>query len=914
MYHCSLCFCLVGGDCRVFELLRQTTPLEHFTHRYIDVGFDDAQLAAADVIVANLHGTDAAEALSLLRSKISKDAELILVADTEQVESISNSLGAADDLWTLPMTDGEIRFRVRRRQELCKLRKDAWQTEHYLEALIGITPSMIWFKNKDGIHEKVNDAFCRTVGKERSVVEGRDHCFIWDATPEEAEVCAISDRKVMDSGGTVVGEELVMSGGEEKLLNTYKAPLYDLDGSIMGTVGLGIDITQERAYQQEILAKAQTLERIFTTLDCGVLCHSCDGKRIISVNKAALDILDYDSQEEMALRFDIIADSVFDDDKPMLRERIRSLTKEGDSVGVEYRVLHKNGDILHVMGNIKLIRENGELFYQRFLLDVTEQKLQEKENARRQDELVRALTVDYSLVCYFDIDSGLGKVIHADEGIRDSLCGISSGLAVFDTSMAGYIDGNVYPADRDMFRREVALENIEKELSDRRMHIFTFRSTSGEETKYEEMKIVRSGLWDGHNHIFVMGVHSTDAETRKEMAQRQLLESALEQANRANKAKSTFLSNMSHDMRTPLNAIVGFTNLSIAHIDDRAQVDDYLGKIMSSGKHLLALINDVLDMSRIESGKLQLENEANDLREITSELVEMVESSAIAKRQQLCLDISGVKHRGIFCDRLRLGQVLLNIISNSIKYTGEGGKIEFSVSESPAANDEYATYTFVIKDSGIGMPKEFLDRIFEPFEREKNTTLSGIHGTGLGMSITKNIVDMMGGSISVESEQGVGTTVTVALTFPLSAELPGKQADNHANRAEHTAPSGRRILLVEDNELNQEIALMILSDAGFEAELAENGKVAVDKLSASTPGYYDLILMDIQMPVMSGYEAARAIRALPNEQLAQIPIIAMTANAFEEDRREALKAGMNGHIAKPIDVPTLLGTLNELLS
>lgn len=911
MYHCNLCFCLVGEDCRVFELLRQATPLEHFTHRYISVGFDDEQLASADVIVANLRGADAPEALSLLRAKISSDAELVLVADSEQVAGIADLLDDANDLWTLPMTDGEIRFRVRRRQELCKRAKDAWQVKQYLDALTEITPSMVWFKSKDGIHERVNGAFCRTVGKERAVVEGRDHCFIWDATPEEAEVCAISDRKVMESNGTVVGEELVMSGGEEKLLNTYKAPLYDIDGSLMGTVGLGIDITQERAYQQELVAKAQTLERIFITLECGVICHSCDGKRIISVNRAALSILDYNSQEEMALRFDIIADSVFDEDKPMLRERIQSLKKEGDSVGVEYRVLHKNGDILHVMGNVKLIREHGELLYQRFLLDVTAQKLRQEENERRQDELVRALTVDYSLVCYFDTYSGLGKIIHADDSLRDSLGAISD-PAVFDTGLSAYIDRSVYPADRDMFRREVSLENIARELDDRVMHIFTFRSVRGEEIRYQEMKIVRSGLWDGQNHIFVMGIRSTDAETRKEMAQRQLLEDALDQANRANKAKSAFLSNMSHDMRTPLNAIVGFTNLSIAHIDDRAQVEDYLEKIMSSGKHLLALINDVLDMSRIESGKLQLENDTNDLDEIIDNLVGMVESDANAKRLRLTVDASAVTHKGVLCDRLRLGQVLINIITNSIKYTGEGGEIGFTVTEQPAASDRFATYAFTVRDNGIGMSKEFVSHIFEPFEREKNTTLSGIHGTGLGMSITKNIVDMMDGSIAVESEPGVGTTVTVTLTFPLSSELPAEH-DVHAD-AEPKVPSGRRILLAEDNELNQEIALMILSDAGFEAELAENGKVAVEKLAASAPGYYDLILMDIQMPVMSGYDAARAIRALPDKRLARIPIIAMTANVFEEDRREALKAGMNAHIAKPIDVPTLLGTLGEILS
>ncbi len=913
MYHCHLRFCLVGKPCRVFELLRETSPLENFTHQYIDASFDADRLCDADVVIANLCDEDAVSEYDLLRSRLADGAELILISTAEQSARIAGGLDAASDLWTQPMTDDEICFRIRRRQELCKRRMDAWQTEQYLEAAIDITPNMLWFKTKDGIHEKVNGGFCNIVGKERSVVEGRDHCFIWDATPEEAEVCAISDNKVMESGGTLVGEELIVSGGEEKLLTTYKAPLYDLDGSIMGTIGLGIDITQERAYEREVIAKTHTLETIFTTLECGVICHSLDGKRILSVNQAALNILGYKSQEEMEPHFDIIAGSVLDEDKPKLRECIQSLTKEGDSVNIEYRVLRSDGSILHVMGNVKLICENGELFYQRFLLDITAQKMQEKENERRQNELVRALTVDYALVCYFDIDSGLGRIIHADD--KYSIRGGSSDVEVFEDNISKLIEQNVYPADRDMFRAEVSLENIASQLENRNMHIFTFRSLENGETRYQEMKIVRSGLWDGQNHIFVMGIRSTDEETRKEMEQRQLLEQALEQANRANKAKSTFLSNMSHDMRTPLNAIVGFTTLSITHIDNRDQVDGYLEKIMSSSQHLLALINDVLDMSRIESGKLQLETEEHDLGDIIRNLAGMVESGVSEKRLALRVDMSGVTHTGVFCDRLRLDQMLINILSNSIKYTNAGGSVDFLITEQPSTSDEYAVYTFKVKDTGIGMSKEFLTRIFEPFEREKNTTISGIHGTGLGMPITKSIVDMMGGTISVASEQGVGTEVTVTLTLRLSSNAPCEQdipSTDDASKRE--ARIGGHILLVEDNELNQEIALMILEDAGFTTELAENGKVAVDKLAASAPGHFDLILMDIQMPVMNGYDAARAIRSLPNKELAGIPIIAMTANAFDEDKQEALKAGMNGHIAKPIDIQTLLDTLRDTLS
>ena len=538
-----------------------------------------------------------------------------------------------------------------------------------------------------------------------------------------------------------------------------------------------------------------------------------------------------------------------------------------------------------------------------------------------------------------------------------------------------------------------------------------------------------------------------DEEIRSELEKKDLLENALMQANRANKAKSVFLSNMSHDIRTPMNAIVGFTALAMTHIDQKEQVEEYLEKIMTSGNHLLSLINDVLDMSRIESGKMRLEEKECRLPDILHGLRNILQADVRAKQLELYIDAVDVLDEDIYCDKLRLNQVLLNLLSNAVKYTGAGGIVSIRVIEKPGAPAGYANYDFCIKDTGIGMSEEFVSHIFEPFERENSSTISKIQGTGLGMAITKNIVDMMNGSITVKSEQSVGTEVTVSFTFRLHngpkepldipklkncralvvdddfntcdsvsymleqigmrAEwtLSGKEAilrthqamtrgDNYcvyivdwllhdmngvevtrrirkemgeevpiivltaydwsdieteAKEAGVTAFCSKplflselrrclysvvnqeeedkeekdrnprqchtgRILLAEDNELNQEIAAAILGDAGFDTEIANNGEEAVNLLANSEPGYYQLILMDVRMPIMDGYEAARTIRALEDKELASIPIIAMTANAFEEDKKEAIHCGMNGHLAKPIDIAMLFDTLDKILA
>jgi len=1045
MYQATISFYLIGCQAQVLEAIGQLPPPEDLTYRFVESGEPEADLLAqADVILANLQGADAPARTRALLAAKKPQAQLLLLAEREQFPALEDCLSEVEELWLLPMSQGELRFRFQSWQRAYKRSVDAWQTSQYLEAVINVSPDLIWFKDKNGIHEKVNDSFCKAVNKTKDQVQGRGHAYIWNVEKDDP-ACIESEQEVMRRRETCMSEETIQTGDGTRLLTTYKAPLYDFDGSVMGTVGVAVDVTKERIYASELLKKTQTLEALFTSMDCGVMCHSLDGSRILSINRAALEILGYDSKEALEQDgFQLVAPSVVEEDKADLRAHIKSLKDVGDSVNLEYRVLHKDGAVLHIMGNIKLMEEDGERFYQRFLLDCTAQKLREKEKDRRQRELVQALSSDYNLVCFLDLDTGEGSTVRIDDCNYQMLECLFEGQPVAE-GLEQYIQRCVYEDDKQSLREAVSSEHLLRELKDKKSVYVNYRTLCGEEIRYFQMKAVRTGSWDIVRGV-VLGFRCVDEETRIEMEKKAVLEDALSQANRASKAKSVFLSNMSHDIRTPMNAIIGFTALASTHIDQRDQVEGYLKKIMTSGNHLLSLINDVLDMSRIESGKISLEEKPCSLPEILHSLRNIVQADVHAKQLELYMDAVDVVNEEIYCDRLRLNQILLNLLGNAIKYTGTGGTVSVKIREKPGAPEGYANYEFSVKDTGIGMSEEFVTHIFEPFERERNSTTSGIQGTGLGMAITKNIVDMMNGTIEVKSKQGVGSEFIVDVTFRLCAEkresttisqlkgcralvvdddfnscdsvscmlqqigmraewtLSGKEAvlrtrqavmrrDNYsvyiidwllpdmngievARRIRKEAggqapiivltaydwseiedeareagvaafcskplflselreclrslvnaekaraetggspelrlPTGR-ILLAEDNELNQEIAVAILEEKGFSVDVAGNGRIAVDLLKKSQPGYYSLILMDVQMPVMSGYEATKEIRKLEEPALAEIPILAMTANAFEEDKQEALRCGMNGHISKPIDIDKLLETLKQIL-
>ena len=423
------------------------------------------------------------------------------------------------------------------------------------------------------------------------------------------------------------------------------------------------------------------------------------------------------------------------------------------------------------------------------------------------------------------------------------------------------------------------------------------------------LALVQVFRWNSAKDFFMQQEHS-EQEYRKSLEQKNVaLQLAVQRETKANLAKREFLFNMSHDIRTPMNAIIGFTALAQTHIDDRGQVEDYLKKISVSSQHLLSLINDVLDMSRIENGKVTLETKPVHLPELVGDIGDTIQVGADKKHISFTVDTAGMKNEDVIADPLRLEQILINVLANAVKFTPDGGQISLRIVQKDTASADYADFEFHIKDNGIGMSEEFQKHIFEQFARERTSTVSKIQGTGLGMAITKSLVDMMGGRITVKSEQGKGSEFTISLRFPIGEA----KTEQTPPAAKASAFTGKKLLVVEDNELNLEIASTLLKEAGFEVDTAENGKIAVEKVEAASADRYDLILMDIQMPEMDGYEATRRIRALPDTKKAALPIVAMTANAFEDDRKNALRAGMNGHIAKPLDIQKLFQVLSELL-
>ena len=682
--------------------------------------------------------------------------------------------------------------------------------------------------------------------------------------------------------------------------------------------------------------------------------------------------------------------------------------------------------------------------WSRRLLDTTEQS---NKAMKEQLAIVETLSRDYTNVFAVNEERGTARIIKLEGYVTKGLEKGSKEEQPYAPILNQYIQDRVHPEDKEYLAQALALDKVREEINAHGEYTGSYRiQVDGEDQhfQYTYIKVGESAL--GEDSFILAGFRNIDEVIRKEQEQKAVLAEALAQAQHANNAKTTFLNNMSHDIRTPMNAIIGFATIAASHIDNKDQVKDCLQKVLSSSNHLLSLINDILDMSRIESGKVQIKEQECNLSEMIHNLVNIIQPQVKAKQLELFIDTFDVVNEDVIADALKMNQVFINLLSNAVKYTPAGGTVSFHIMQKTAFRHGYGDYVFIIKDNGIGMSPEFVEHIFEPFEREASVTQTGIEGTGLGMAITKNIVEMMNGIISVESEQGKGSVFKVELTLRLQdvkkseeqlKELEGLRAlvvDDDFNvcdsvskmlkqlgmRAEWTTSGrdaayhakvaseegdaystyiidwqmpeqsgvettrkirklvgndvpiiiltaydwsdieeeakdagvtafcakplfmsdlksallaayhpidkeeeaaawkkvdfkGKRILLVEDIELNREIAEVILTEAGFVVESAPDGTDAVTMVEKSAENYYDAVLMDIQMPIMNGYEATRTIRNMSRKDVKNLPIIAMTANAMEEDKEAALTNGMNAHLSKPVDIAALIDVLEQFL-
>ena len=1040
MYHCRLQFYLLNIPREIAEVLKAEPPLERFAHVFTESARPDPALAGqADVVLAHLPEGDG---LSVLAPALGEDAQLILLEDWENLPAAALDLPQLAGLWPASMPEAMVRFQFRQWQKGCKRDKDLWQAEQFLNACINGAPNLIWFKDKDGVHEKVNDSFCQVVGKTHRQVEGRTHAYIWDVE-EDDPACIESEREVMQERKTCVSNEVVQTGSGQRLLTTYKSPVYDLDGSVAGTVGVAIDVTQERAYEQAITEKNRTMEMLFSTMDCGVMCHSLDGKRVISVNQAALRLLGYSSQEELlADGFNLVAQSVADEDKPKLRASITSLKKPEDSVSVEYRVRHADGAVLHILGNVKLVEEGGELFYQRFLLDFTDQKLREEAKWAQKDwemqyqervfEIFSTFLSDNVDDIYMMLDEKGKKAEFISPNVERVLglsrSALMENLQILDQAKY-FTGGRVSREDLKKLKPGMSLERMETERVNRQ---------TGERRWFQES--VHCVSLQGVKKIIVY-----ISDRTQERRTQDTLTEALEMAQVANRAKSTFLSNVSHDIRTPMNVIMGFLTLLGEEADNPKRVREYAQKIAAASQHLLELINDVLDMNKIESGSAVLNITGLRLADLIDEVNTIIRPQAKEKGQTFEIQTDSLTCEYLLGDKLRINQIMINILSNAVKYTPSGGKITMKVTELPQVDKNYSRIRFVVRDNGQGMSEEYQRVLFDPFTREEVNAWHQIQGTGLGMAITKSLVDLMGGTIRVDSQLGKGSVFTVELELRvqereedpdfwkrygiarmivaddnedicrdivkkmagggvvtqyathgeqavemiraarergepfdlilLDWKMPGLNGLETARLIQKSAPekppillftaydwvdveqeameagiehflakpffmssfketiqrmlgseqktalsagggsvlTGKHVLVVDDIALNRTILVKILTTLGAVCEEAENGQAALEKFEASPPGGYDLILMDIQMPVLDGYAATRAIRASAHPSARSIAILAMTANAFVDDIRDALESGMDGHVSKPIVLEQLKGTIQQVL-
>ena len=592
----------------------------------------------------------------------------------------------------------------------------------------------------------------------------------------------------------------------------------------------------------------------------------------------------------------------------LLPDHLMNELKETDNIEFYHKTIPNGNGSRHFLARaIRLFNEEDhfKIILGFYSVDEIMKKEQEIELQR---EIIEGLGKEYFSVLAVDLDKDLVFSYRESEETEKIFLDFSRKCGNRWSKMVPfYAKTMVADNTSGEFEKQLGLETLRSQEEDFSM-TYEFKSETG--IQYYQVRVAYVKKKDG-TRMAVVGTRDIDSLIKKERMQEEKLKKAYAAAENANKAKTEFLHNMSHDIRTPMNVILGYNQMMKSQLTEPKQLD-YQKKIEQSGKLLLTIINNVLDMARIESGKMEVDENYEMVDEVVEEIISTFSSEAEERGIHLSSSVK-VTHRNILCDGTKIREIYVNLVSNAIKYTPRGGNVAITVEELPCEKEGYIKVKTEIKDTGIGMSKEYLPTLFDPFSREHNTTTGKVGGTGLGMPIVKKIVDLMGGTIQVESELGKGSRVTVILQHKLADEAyySGKrkaEAVTSENRLK-----GKRILLAEDNDLNAEIAITLLQELGLEMERVCDGIECVSRIEQVSPDTYDLILMDIQMPNMDGYKATEKIRRLSDRRKSKIPIVAMTANAFEEDRKEAISHGMNAHIAKPIDSKKIEDTLQMVL-
>ena len=667
------------------------------------------------------------------------------------------------------------------------------------------------------------------------------------------------------------------------------------------------------------------VEEVGKHMPGGFIIYRSDNEDLIYVNKAAMNIFgcrDIDEFRELTgNNFRYIPHP---DDYVQVRAEIdRQVEKNEEHLNsVEYRIIRRDGSVRWVedYGHRTETEAYGDIHYV-FITDITEKHHEIErieQNKDQQDKMITALASDYRCVYHVDLDADEAICYRGDPTAFDRT---PEGMEFpYLERFTYYANNYIDPEFREGFLKFIDPDNVRAGLAENSIIAYRYLVKTDSMEYYEMIRMagVRHPK-DRDDHIVHavgLGLTVIDAEMRESMDRNRILAEALTAAEEANSAKTAFLSRMSHEIRTPMNSIIGFDELALKREDLDDEMRDYLEKIGGSAHHLLDLINDILDMSRIEAGRLVLNKEPFSLRGMIAQIDGMVDSQCREKGLSYESRITGDVRDRYLGDTTKLRQVLVNMLSNAVKYTDRGGKISLIVGK---VNDfgEQTTLRFSVKDTGIGMDMEYLPKVFDAFSQENAGSGSKYGSTGLGMAITKNLVNMMEGTISVESEKGRGSTFTVIITLKtLDDEEPGAAAGDASEDKKSRTPAdikGRRILIAEDIPVNAEIVKKVLSVNGASTDIAANGREAIELFSGNGSWYYDAILMDVKMPEMDGLEATKAIRALERTDAKDIPIVAMTANAFDEDIKRSLQAGMNAHLSKPFDAGQLCEVLAELI-